>query len=235
MPPLLKPSNTANTESWHPPVDLQHLSEAVLLLALFATVLRSVFIARRKRSMPGSGMGQDDLAINQEKKLPIHQRKDSYQEEEQNLSSRNTEGPGDRTEEKLMLEGRKDAYIRLPSLDQEPNQYLQSLQQETLRPTLSPIYPWMSPPQALPGPYDAPYYPPPLPTIKTEESLQIENHSPTIKIDAISDDIPEELETISYTRRVSANSVPDYDSLLEGTVTVSNKGWRRTQWTVTAG
>jgi hypothetical protein len=134
-----------------------------------------------------------------------------------------------------MLEDRKDAYIRLPSLDQEPNQYLQSLQQETLRPTLSPIYPWMSPPQALPGPYDAPYYPPPLPTIKTEESLQIENHSPTIKIEAISDDIPEELETISYTRRVSANSVPDYDSLLEGTVTVSNKGWRRTQWTVTAG
>jgi hypothetical protein len=235
MPPLLNPSNLANTESWQPPANLQHLSEVILLLALFVTALRSIFVAQRKRRMINLGMGQDGLAVNQEKKLPIHQRIDSYQEEVLHASNEKTEVLSDKSEKRSTSEGRSESYIRLPSLDQEPNQYLQSLQQETLRPNLSPIYPWMSPPQMLPGPYDAPYFPVPLPTVRSEESSQVKDQSPTIKTKSTLDDVPEEVETISYSRRVSANSIPDHDSLLEGTVTVSNKGWRRTQWTVTAG
>jgi hypothetical protein len=184
--------------------------------------------------MINSGTGQDDTAMKHENKLPIHQRKDSYQEEEPKRSRENLEALDDIREDKSSSEG-QDAYLHRPSINPEPNQYLQSLQQETREPTLSPIYPWISPPQVLPGPYDAPYYPPPLPTIKTEESLQVENQSSNIKTEATTEDVPEELETISYTRRISASSIPDHDSLLEGTVTVSSKGWRRTQWSVTAG
>ncbi|KAG9191245.1 hypothetical protein G6011_09333 [Alternaria panax] len=173
--------------------------------------------------------------MKQEKKLPMHQRKDSYQNEELHPSSEKLESVGERMEEKSMSEERNDAYIRLLSPDQAPNQYLQSLQQETLRPILSPIYPWMSPPQVLPGPYDAPYFPVPLPTVKSEKSFQAKDLSQTIKTEPILDNVPEELETIFYTRRVSTPSIPDQKSHLEGTATVSNKGWRRTQWTVTAG
>ncbi|RYN58832.1 hypothetical protein AA0114_g1683 [Alternaria tenuissima] len=234
MPPLFKPSSLASTESWHPPVYLQHLSEAILLFALFATVLRSFLVARREGRMTSSGVGQNDLAITQEKKLPIHQRKDSYQEELNNPSKK-MESFDDKVEEKSTSVRRDDNYNRLPSLDQEPNQYLQSLQQETLRPILSPIYPWTSPPQRLPGPYDAPYFPVPLPTVRSEESSGIKEQSPIIKTEPVPDDVPEELETVSYTRRVSTPSIPDHESLLEGAVTVSSKGWRRTQWTVTAG
>ncbi|KAI4652158.1 hypothetical protein J4E93_002355 [Alternaria ventricosa] len=179
-------------------------------------------------------MGQGDLSINQEKKLAIHQRKDSYQEEI-HLKGEKVETFADTLEEKSSTERQNYISLSRPSLDQQPNQYLQSLQQETLQPVLSPIYPWISPPQNLPGPYDAPYYPVPLPTIKTEESLQDRTQSTTIKTEPPSEDVPEELSTISYTRRVSPNSIPDKESLLEGTVTVSTKGWRRTQWTVTAG
>lgn len=234
MPPLLKPTNLLDTERPLPLVSLRHLFEVFLLLALFVTVLRSILLARRRRTMTSSDMGQGDLPINQEKKLAIHERKDSYQEEV-HLEGEKIESLGTTLEEVSSTERQNEVFLRWPSLDQQPNQYLQSLQQETLQPILSPIYPWISPPQNLPGPYDAPYYPVPLPTIKTEESLQDRNQSTTIKTEPHSEDVPEELSTISYTRRVSPNSMPDQESLLEGTVTVSTKGWRRTQWTVTAG
>ncbi|KAI4950600.1 hypothetical protein J4E91_004485, partial [Alternaria rosae] len=161
-------------------------------------------------------MGQGDLPINQEKKLASHQRKDSYQEEA-HLEGEKIESLSTTLEEVSSTERQNDVFLRRPSLDQQPNQYLQSLQKETLQPVLSPIYPWISPPQNLPGPYDAPYYPVPLPTIKTEESLQDRNQSTTIKTEPPSADVPEELSTISYTRRVSPNSMPDQESLLEGT------------------
>jgi hypothetical protein len=235
MPPLRKPSVLPGTESWLPPISLQHLFEVVLLLAFFVSGLTSIFALRKRERMTSSGMGQDDKAMNQEKKPGIHQRKDSYQEEELHPSSRTIEGLGATLEEKPSKERQNDVFVHRPSLDQEPNHYLQSLQQETLQPILSPIYPWISPPKELPGPYDAPYYPPPLPTIKTEESLQNDRQPETIKTKLSSDDVPEELETISYTHRISTTSTSDQESLVEGTVTVSTKGWRRTQWTVTAG
>lgn len=109
-----------------------------------------------------------------------------------------------------------------PSLEKEPNEYLESLKQETLQPKLGPIYPWIAPPQPLPGPYDAPYYPLPLPTIRRH------SHDP-------SEEAPEETSTISYTRRVSTNSTPEHEATIQGSTTVSTTGWRRTQWTVAAG
>jgi hypothetical protein len=235
MPPLLRPSIFPGKESWFPPVGLQHIIEGSLLLALFITALRSILVTRRRGMMADSAIGQDDLPVNREKKLAIHQRKDSYQEEVLHHAKAKINGLEPTSEKTSILEPQGDAFIRRPSLDQEPNQYLQSLQQETLQPTLSPIYPWISPPQNLPGPYDAPYYPVPLPTIKAKESLQDENQSTAIKTEASSEDVLEELETITYTRRLPTNSQPEHKSLLEGTVTVSSKGWRRTQWTVTAG
>ncbi len=235
MPPLRKPSVLPGTESWLPPISLQHIFEVVLLVAFFVSGLTSIFALRKRGRMTSSGMGQDDKAMNQEKKPGIHQRKDSYQEEDLHPSSGKMEGLGATLEEKSSTERQNDVVVHRPSLDQEPNQYLQSLRQETLQPILSPIYPWIAPPQDLPGPYDAPYYPPPLPTIKTEESLQNDNQPGTTKTEPPSDDVPEELETITYTRRISTTSTSDQESLVEGTVTVSTKGWRRTQWSVTAG
>jgi hypothetical protein len=102
----------------------------------------------------------------------------------------------------------------------ESNQRLQAIQQELSSPTLKPIHPWIAPPTPLPGPYDAPYYP--LPSIR--------RHS-----DVPSCDPPETHQTIPYTRRVSASNVPSEYPVLRGTITVSNHGWRRTQWTVATG
>jgi hypothetical protein len=107
-----------------------------------------------------------------------------------------------------------------PSQPDESNQRLQAIQQELSSPALKPIYPWIAPPTPLPGPYDAPYYP--LPSIR--------RHS-----DVPSCDPPETHQTIPYTRRVSASNVPSEHPVLRGTVTVSNHGWRRTQWTVATG
>lgn len=80
-----------------------------------------------------------------------------------------------------------------------------------------PIYPWTSPPQPLPGPYDPRLYP--LPTIR--------RHSYDPSVEA-----PQELAAISYTRRVSLNSIPTEQSTLRGAVTISSKGWRRNQWII---
>lgn len=118
---------------------------------------------------------------------------------------------------------KKNALPTPPAVDKEPNQYLQSLKEETLRPDLGPIYPWITPPQPLPGPYDAPYYPLPAPTIR--------RHS----YDS-SDAETEEISTMApYIRRVSTNSIPKQEHILQGSSTVSTLGWRRTQWTVSVG
>ncbi|KAH9871343.1 hypothetical protein IAQ61_005522 [Plenodomus lingam] len=107
-----------------------------------------------------------------------------------------------------------------PDLDH--NTHLQSLKSETLQPNLAPIHPWIAPPVPLPGPYDAPYYPLPLPTIRSHSQ------------EPATDDF-QELSTRSYTRRSSANSELSADIVLEGSTTVSSQGWKRTQWTVSAG
>jgi hypothetical protein len=151
MPPLLRPSIFPGKESWFPPVGLQHIIEGSLLLALFITALRSILVARRRGMMVDSSISQNDSPLNRDKKLAIHQRKDSYQEEVLHHAKAKINGLEATSEKTSSPEPQEDAFIRRPSLDQEPNQYLQSLQQETLQPTLSPIYPWISPPQNLPG------------------------------------------------------------------------------------
>lgn len=88
-------------------------------------------------------------------------------------------------------------------------------------PTFRPIYPWVSPPQPLPGPYDPRLYP--LPTVRRHSSA---NPSPNS---------PEESNQILYTRRVSTNSIPSRQSTIHGSVTTSSKGWRRNQWVVSGG
>ncbi|KAF1847152.1 uncharacterized protein K460DRAFT_363259 [Cucurbitaria berberidis CBS 394.84] len=110
-----------------------------------------------------------------------------------------------------------------PALEKEPNQYLQSLKKETLQPDLAPVYPWTALPHALPGPYDAPYYPLPPPTIRRH------SHDPSAA------ESEQTSRTIPYTRRVSTNSILNHEVVLEGSSTVSSQGWRRTQWTVSAG
>jgi hypothetical protein len=229
MPPLPIPPVLASIQSWSTLID--RLSKAILLLSIFVTVFRSVclLVAHRKRRMSRSGMNREDSLVDRENTSNIKQRNDSSHEEELRIAT-------DVEKEKIptMNGGRNKVSLR-PSLDQEPNQYLQSLKRETIYSSLIPIYPWIAPPQPLPGPYDAPYYPLPLPTIKSEESFDVKPNPPDVKLEDIADDIPEELESISYTRRFSTNSTPDHESLLEGSVTISTNGWKRTQWTVTAG
>lgn len=84
-------------------------------------------------------------------------------------------------------------------------------------PTFKPIYPWTSPPQTLPGPYDPRLYP--LPTIRRHSC------DPSVAVS-------EQNATILYTRRVSTNSIPSTQTTLHGTVTTSTKGWRRNQWVI---
>ncbi|KAF2279974.1 uncharacterized protein EI97DRAFT_106511 [Westerdykella ornata] len=86
----------------------------------------------------------------------------------------------------------------------------------------TPIYPWLTPPQPLPIPHGAETFP--LPTLRRHSSAQTSQHQPT-----------SESRIVSYTRRVSTNSIPARTSVLHGTVTTSQKGWRRRQWVVTGG
>lgn len=90
-------------------------------------------------------------------------------------------------------------------------------------PTFKPIYPWITPPHPLPGPYDPNHYP--LPSVRRHSS--VEKSSPEVN--------PEKANTISYTRRVSTNSIPIRHSTLHGTITTSHQGWRRNLWVVPGG
>jgi hypothetical protein len=130
-----------------------------------------------------------------------------------------------------LLYQEKDSKLSLPTRSkdkappsckpEDPNQRLQALKEELSQPAFKPIHPWIAPPSPLPGPYDAPYYP--LPSIR--------RHSQ----DSSTDSIPEEIQAISYSRRISTCSNTAEDPTLHGTITVSNHGWRRTQWTVSKG
>jgi hypothetical protein len=111
------------------------------------------------------------------------------------------------------------------SQPEDQNQRLKALKQELSHPEYIPIHPWIAPPTPLPGPYDAPYYP--LPSIR-RYSQDSTTESPP----------PEELQSIAYTRQVSSNSTSStsaQEPILHGTTTVSNHGWRRTQWTISKG
>ena len=104
--------------------------------------------------------------------------------------------------------------------DLRPHHRPQSKDQPTS--AVKPIYPWISPPQPLPGPYDPRFFP--LPTVRRHSHDLSPSPSPEA-----------EAHTASYTRRVSTNSLPTRQSTLRGTVTVSNNGTRRNQWVVTGG
>jgi hypothetical protein len=101
--------------------------------------------------------------------------------------------------------------------EKDPRQYGTSQRKDQQQPTSKPIYPWLSPPQALPGPYDPRLYP--LPTIRRH------SYDPSVHV-------PEQLSTISYSRRVSTMDLPNQHSILHGSVITSTKGWRRNQWVV---
>ncbi|KAF2705918.1 hypothetical protein K504DRAFT_448350 [Pleomassaria siparia CBS 279.74] len=90
--------------------------------------------------------------------------------------------------------------------------------------TFTPLYPWISPPQPLPGPYHPHFYPLPAPTIR------LHSHDPSHVL------FPEtEAHMTSYTRRVSTYSIPAPNSTFHGTVTTVRDGPRRNMWTVTGG
>lgn len=236
MPPLPISTEIASVESWHALLESHNLLGALLLLSLVATVFRSiaVIIGRRKSRMACVGAGHEGPSIDKGKKLVGKGRRDSSQDEDEQPLKIKEKRPVSGSQTRSDLEKRKDEDAHRSSRDQRPNDYLESLEKETLQPFLLPIYPWTAPPQSLPGPYDAPYFPLPLPTIGAEHPTGTDTQPPTIKTEAMPDTAPEELETIAYSRRVSPNAL-EPASLLNGTVTVSNKGWRRTQWTVTAG
>ncbi|KAF2736083.1 hypothetical protein EJ04DRAFT_177328 [Polyplosphaeria fusca] len=125
--------------------------------------------------------------------------------------------------------------VSSPSTKEKGSTYCQAVPETPLRehprpgskgqipPTFNPIYPWTGPPQELPGPYDPRLYP--LPTIRRHSH----NPSPTAPMDT---------NSISYTRRVSTNSIPARQTTLRGTLTTSSNGttgWRRNQWVVEGG
>jgi hypothetical protein len=125
------------------------------------------------------------------------------------------------TDSKLSLPTRQKEKAPSSCKPEDPNQRLRALKEELSQPAFKPIHPWIAPPSPLPGPYDAPYYP--LPSIRRYSQ------------DSSTDSIPEEIQAISYTRRISTTSNTSEDPTLHGTITVSNHGWRRTQWTVSKG
>lgn len=169
------------------------------------------------------------------KGLPVLQRKDSSQNEEFALSKSMEKVKVVELEEKNDLKERNHDKIRRVSPGQTQNDHLESLKQETLEPSRLPIYPWIAPPQRLPGPYDAPYYPLPLPTIAIQEIAEDDSSSQTSASPTTSDDRTEELETIVYSRRLPPPNALETEAVREGVVAVSTRGWRRTLWTVNAG
>lgn len=241
MPPLPTPSSQASGRSWltNSPEHHQYLLEGIVLWSLFVTACRSIVIllARRKSRMSRSSRDRSNLASNQDEKKPSsHQRKDSYQDELSNSPTIKREDT-ETTAPSPRIKQEQPQYVPAtnPSFPIYPNSYLDSLRQETLQPAFIPIYPWISAPKPLPGPYDAPYYPLPLPTLQPEARAQTatEIHDSAIKTEEV--DREEELETASYTRHVPPHSTQDSEAVLQGAVIVSSKGWRRTQWTVVTG
>jgi hypothetical protein len=109
-----------------------------------------------------------------------------------------------------------------PRQAEDQNQRLEALKAELSQTAFKPVYPWIVPPTPLPGPYDAPYYP--LPSIRRYSQDPSTTTPPR-----------EEVQTVSYTRRLPPISTSPSEPTLQGTIMVSNHGWRRTQWTVSKG
>ncbi|KAF1933199.1 uncharacterized protein M421DRAFT_191636 [Didymella exigua CBS 183.55] len=129
------------------------------------------------------------------------------------------------TSEKPMIKPlleRQDSATCHNQWESDHKNYLNSLKLEILKHTEEPILPWVSPPQALPGPYDPMYYPLPAPSFrcKTSESLAAN---------------VEGRHSAFCTRLVPKFGTPLGEAALYGTMTTSTHGWRRSHWNVTGG
>jgi hypothetical protein len=106
-----------------------------------------------------------------------------------------------------------------PELCQTYPKYARSNRHQ--RSTFRPVYPWIDSPGALPIPSVDSYDLNTLPTIRRHSSVDPRQANPL------------ETRTVSYTRRVSTNSIPARESpVIHGTITTSRGGWRRHQWVV---
>jgi hypothetical protein len=238
MPPHPILSSRASIPSWPTLVETSIYIKAAFLLSLVIIALREIviLIVQRKSGTLNTIMDREDTLADQEKGIANRQRNDSPHGEAL-LSSTNSGKDSEVSQEKVSdPQQQKDDVPSRQSSEEEQNHYLQSLKEETLNPALIPIYPWIAPPRSLPGPYDAPYYPVPLPTLRrhTDEAPATKSEeSPSIKTEEESNTPPEELEMISYTR----HATPNHPTTLETFITISPNRWRRTQRTtsVSAG
>jgi hypothetical protein len=231
-------SSRASIPNWPTLVETSVYIKAAFVLSLVIIALREIviLIVRRKRRTPDTTMNREDTLADQEKGIAMEQRRDSPHGEALLFptdSDKDSEVP---QEEVSDPQQHKDGVSSLRSSEEEQNHYLQSLKEETLNPTLIPIPPWIAPPKSLPGPYDAPYYPVPLPTLRrhTDEAPSTKSEEPpSIKTEEVSNTPPKEFERISYTHP----STPNQPTVLETSITISPNRWRRTQWTasVSAG
>lgn len=217
MPPHLRSTSPTGVDYLPLFIQPDHLLKSLLLLALVVTVVRSLLLLRtlRKNRMADADSLPDGQSSHAR---PVTKKRDSGNAEEKDMASPRMYPP------------------------LHANQYLQSLRQEALQPQLIPIHPWIAPPTPLPGPYDAPYYPLPLPTIRNDpEQFHSDSNTSSMttsrreSTNSVSSNESETLTTRSYTRRLSENAKLPYDPVLEGSTTVSSAGWRRTQWSVSAG
>ncbi|KAF3042897.1 hypothetical protein E8E12_005134 [Didymella heteroderae] len=122
---------------------------------------------------------------------------------------------------KPLLE-RQDSATCQNQWEHDHKNYLNSLKQEILEHTEKPIFPWVSPPQVLPGPYDPMYYPLPAPSFRCKTSGSLAANV-------------EGRHSASYTHHVPKSGTPLGEAVLYGTMTTSTNGWRRSHWNVTGG
>jgi hypothetical protein len=194
MPPFAQPTGLARTEDLKTHSGFGNCLPCIFSLLIFATLFWSVksCLLWKSRTMSRAASPQD--------KGPVRQDSPAMDMEVENKGTT----PRHKNWEKVHR-------LRLDSLGQEIDGH-----------TSKPIFPWVLPPQALPGPYDPPYYPLPAPTIRRHST------------DA-SNTPAEESGAVSYFRRTSTAGIPPRDTALYATTTTSTQGWRRTQWIVTGG
>ena len=195
MPPVAQPTGLAHIHDFKRHCASDNLLHAVFSLLVLATIVWSV---RHCLSRGNKTMSQSPPAT--QEKTPALPDSPTMDDDAKPKSPQPPSGKWE-----------KEYRSRLDSLGQE-------LQQDVPK----PIYPWTTPPQVLPGPYDQPYYPLPAPTIR--------RHSTDPE-----DMQPEEFRTISQFRRISSPGNPPRDTILHTSTTASTRGWRRTQWVVTGG
>ncbi|KAH7113856.1 hypothetical protein B0J11DRAFT_141889 [Dendryphion nanum] len=120
-----------------------------------------------------------------------------------------------------------------PSPSPSPSYYTASyIKLEDPEPsTFQPIYPWVLPPQPLPGPYDLP-----LPTLRRHSPADADKSPSSPDSNPKTPEVEEEeAHILPYTRHISTTTFPPRSWVYSGTVTTSTSGWRRNQWVVSGG